>query len=101
MDSSAVSLVKNPHKADSDFRGVTGKCVISCPSTISANAHNHSDLDDAEHIMDYGPSTPMHQTPSPKTIPTDTAESMYSQPSLLLSTSSSPQGDKEVQVQKA
>lgn len=100
MDSSPVSLVKNPHKADSDFRGVTGKCVISCPSTISANAHNHSDLDDAEHIMDYGPSTPMHQTPSPKTIPTDTAESMYSQPSLLLSTSSSPQGDKEVQVQK-
>lgn len=97
MDStSAFSFVKNPQKADSGFRGGTSKCVISCQSTISANAHNLLDLDGAEHIMDYGPSTPMHQTPSPKIIPTDTPDSMSSQPSLLLATGSSPQGDKEV-----
>lgn len=97
MDStSAFSFVKNPQKADSGFCGGTSKCVISCQSTISANAHNISDLDGAEHIMDYGPSTPMHQTPSPKIIPTDTPDSMSSQPSLLLATGSSPQGDKEV-----
>lgn len=97
MDSTtAFSPVKNPRKANLDFGQVTGKCVVSFASTISVSACNCSDLDGVEHIMDYGPSTPMHQTPSPKIIPTDTPESIYSQPSLLLATSSTSQGDKEV-----
>lgn len=97
MDSTtAFSPVQNPQKADSDFGGVTGKCVVSCPSTISASACNCSDLDDVEHIMDCGPSTPMHQTPSPKITPTDTPDSIYSQPSLLLATGSTSWGGKEV-----
>lgn len=97
MDSTtAFSPVNNPRKADLDFGQVTGKCAVSFPSTISVSACNCSDLDGVEHIMDYGPSTPMHQTPSPKIIHTDTPESIYSQPCLLLATTPTSQGDKEV-----